>query len=125
MAKGGYALVEPSGPPAVVLVSTGSEVWVCVDAAAQLEAAGVATRVVSLPCWSLFADQPEAYRLQVLPDGVPTLSVEAAATFGWDRYADDSLGIDHFGASAPGSVVLEKFGFTAENVAARARALLE
>jgi transketolase len=122
---GGYVLVDPDGDPDIVLVATGSEVWVCVDAASRLRDAGVAARVVSLPCWELFALQDEAYRASVLPSGVPTLSVEAATTFGWDRYATDSLGIDHFGASAPGEVVLEKFGFTPENVAARARALLE
>ncbi len=81
--------------------------------------------MVSLPCWSLFDAQGGAYRDSVLPPGVPTLSVEAATTFGWARYADDSLGIDHFGASAPGDVVLEQFGFTADNVAARARALID
>jgi transketolase len=125
VARGGYVLHEPDGEAQVVLVATGSEVWVCVDAAVALAASGVAARVVSLPCWELFALQADDYRAGVLPPGVPTLSVEAATTFGWDRYADDSLGIDHFGASAPGPVVLEKFGFTAENVAARARALLE
>jgi len=79
---------------------------------------------VSLPCWELFGLQSDDYRASVLPDGVPTLSVEAGVTLGWARFADDSLGIDHFGASAPGEVVLEQFGFTAENVAARAAALL-
>ena len=125
VARGGYVLHDPEGAPQVVLVATGSEVWVCVDAAAALAEAGVGARVVSLPCWELFALQSDEYRASVLPPGLPTLSVEAATTFGWDRYADDSLGIDHFGASAPGAVVLEKFGFTADNVAARARALIE
>jgi transketolase len=125
VAKGGYVLHDPPQSPQVALVATGSEVWVCVDAATALAQAGVAARVVSLPCWELFALQSEEYRASVLPPGLPTLSVEAATTFGWDRYADDSLGIDHFGASAPGEVVLEKFGFTPDNVAARARALIE
>jgi transketolase len=126
VAKGGYVLRDPDGgPPDVVLVSTGSEVWVCVDAAEQLAASGVRARVVSLPSWELFAVQADAYRDEVLPPEVPTLSVEAGTTFGWDRYADDSLGIDHFGASAPGDLVLEKFGFTADNVAARATLLVE
>ena len=123
--RGGYVLHEPDGAdPEVVLVATGSEVWVCIDAATALAAEGVRARVVSLPSWDLFAAQPEAYRDQVLPRHLPALSVEAATTFGWDRYADDSLGIDHFGASAPGEVVLERFGFTPDNVAERARALL-
>ncbi len=125
VAKGGYVLSEPADGAEVVLVGTGSEVWVCVDAAARLTGEGIGARVVSLPSWDLFAAQPEDYRTSVLPARLPTLSVEAGITFGWDRYADDSLGIDHFGASAPGEVVLEKFGFTPDNVAARARALLE
>ena len=79
---------------------------------------------MSLPSWDRFEAQDEAYRSTVLPDGVPTLAVEAGVSFGWDRYADDSVGIDRFGASAPGDVVLEKFGFTADNVADRARTLI-
>jgi transketolase len=124
VSRGGYVLHEPDGAAQLTLVSTGSEVWVCIDAAARLADEGVRARVVSLPCWELFALQSDEYQRSVLPDDLPTLSVEAATTFGWDRYADDSLGIDHFGASAPGNVVLEKFGFTPENVAERARALL-
>ena len=80
---------------------------------------------MSVPSHELFSAQNPAYRDQVLPPGVPVLSVEAASTFGWERYADDSLGIDHFGASAPGDVVLREFGFDPVTVAARATALLE
>jgi transketolase len=80
--------------------------------------------VVSLPCWELFALQDDAYRDAVLPADVPTLSVEAASTFGWERYADASVGIDHFGASAPGEVVLREFGFDPVHIAARATELL-
>jgi transketolase len=80
--------------------------------------------VVSFPSWDLFAEQPEDYRASVFQAGVPVLSIEAGATLGWERYADDAIGIDHFGASAPGDVVMEKFGFTAEHVVERARALL-
>jgi transketolase len=124
--RGGYVLRDPTdGDPQVVLVATGSEVWVCLAAAESLTGAGTRVRVVSLPCWDLFEAQSEQYRQSVLPSAVPTLSVEAATTFGWSRWADDSLGIDHFGASAPGEVVLEQFGFTPENVAARARALVD
>jgi transketolase len=126
VARGGYVLREPEdGSAQVVLVATGSEVSVCVDAADALADDGVRARVVSLPCWSRFEAQPDDYRASVLPDGLPVLSVEAATTFGWSRWADDSLGIDHFGSSAPGNVVLEQFGFTPENVAARARALID
>jgi transketolase len=78
-----------------------------------------------MPSWELFAVQSDDYREQVLPADVPTLAVEAGATFGWERYADDVIGIDRFGASAPGPVAMEQLGFTAEHVAARARALVE
>lgn len=123
VAKGGYVLRDVDDP-AIVLVSTGSEVHVCVAAAETLGAAGVAARVVSLPSWDLFEAQPETYRRSVLPAEVPTLSVEAGVTYGWDRYADAMVGIDRFGASAPGEEVLERLGFTSENVAERAQALL-
>ena len=125
VARGGYAIVPGGDRPDVVLVSTGSEVHVCTEAAEQLDADGLTVRVVSLPSWDRFEAQDDAYRQQVLPSGVPRLAVEAGTPFGWDRYADDILGIDTFGASAPGGVVLDKLGFTAENVAARARALID
>ena len=124
--RGAYVLADPGdGPAQVILLATGSEVALCVDAARLLAEAGTRVRVVSLPSWELFADQGDTYRDEVLTPGVPVLSVEAASTFGWERYADDSLGIDHFGASAPGGVVLREFGFDPVNVAARATALLE
>jgi transketolase len=124
LARGAYALVDPDERPKIVLIGTGSEVSVCVDAAKELEAGGVPTRVVSMPCWELFEEQDEAYRDSVLPGDVPTLAVEAAASLGWDRWADESVSIDRFGASAPGKIVLQNLGYTAENVAARARALV-
>jgi transketolase len=140
VAKGGYVLAEVAAggagagagaagagagaAPQIVLIGTGSEVQLCLGAATALGEAGVAARVVSLPCWVWFEEQSEAYRAEVLPPGVPALSVEAGATFGWSRYADASIGLDHFGASAPGAVVMEKFGFTVENVVERAQALL-
>ena len=124
VAKGAYVLVDSDGPPQIVLVGTGSEVQLCVAAAATLAGSGVQAQVVSFPSWDHFEQQPEDYRATVFPPGVPVLSIEAGATFGWDRYADDSIGIDHFGASAPGDVAMEKFGFTADHVVERARALL-
>ena len=84
---------------------------------------GSRARVVSFPSWDLFASQPDGYRAEVLPPGVPRLAVEAASSFGWERYADATVGIDHFGASAPGEVALEEFGFTPRHVADRAAAL--
>jgi transketolase len=122
--RGAYTLVAEEGDGLdLVLIGTGSEVSLCVDALDLLD--GLSVRVVSMPSWELFAAQDDDYREQVLPADVPTLSVEAGATFGWERYADDSIGIDHFGASAPGPVAMEHFGFTPEHVAARARALVE
>jgi transketolase len=126
VAAGGYVLRDPAGgaTPGLVLVGTGSEVHVCLEAADLLDAEGLSVRVVSLPSWDLFAAGGAERRAAVLPPDVPTLAVEAAASFGWDRYADASVSIDHFGASAPGEQVLEEFGFTPEHVAERARQLV-
>jgi transketolase len=126
--KGGYVLSDPPGGPDtvdIILVGTGSEVQHCVAAAAALAEGPepLAARVVSLPCWEWFEAQDPSYRDEVLPPGVPVLSIEAGSTFGWERYADDSIGIDHFGASAPAATVMEQFGFTADHVVERARAL--
>ena len=94
-------------------------------AAADLLAAnGTPARVVSFPSWDLFAAQSDGYRSEVLPSGVPRLAVEAASPFGWERYADATVCIDHFGASAPGEVALEEFGFTPQHVATEATSLV-
>ncbi len=124
VARGAYVLRESEGEPQLVLIGTGSEVHVCLAAADRLASNGVRTRVVSFPSWDLFEAQPEGYRTEVLPSGVPRLAVEAATSFGWERYADASVSIDTFGASAPGDIALEEFGFTAENVVVQAQALL-
>ena len=124
LTHGAYTLVDPVEPPKLVLIGTGSEVSVCIDAAKDLQGGGIPTRVVSMPCWELFDEQDEAYRDSVLPGDVPKLAVEAAASFGWERWADESVSIDRFGASAPGKIVLEKLGYTAENVTVTARALV-
>jgi transketolase len=108
--KGGYVLSERPGARATI-VATGSEVALALEAQKQLEAEGIAVRVVSLPCWEAFEAQPESYREAVLPKGLPTLAVEAGASFGWERYADAVLGLDHFGASAPYPAVYENLGF--------------
>ncbi|MDP9074987.1 MAG: transketolase, partial [Actinomycetota bacterium] len=125
MAKGGYVLVSGGDDPDVVLVGTGSEVSVCVEAAKLLEADDIETRVVSLPSWDLFQLQGEEYQEEVLGFDTPVLSVEAAVSFGWARWADDWVSIDHFGTSAPGAQALAEFGYTPENVARRARELLD
>jgi transketolase len=124
VARGAYVLADPEGTPDIVLVGTGSEVQHCLGAAATLADSGVRARVVSFPSWDRFEQQDPAYRASVFLPGVPVLSIEAGSTFGWDRYADDAIGIDHYGASAPVAVVMEKFGFTPEHVVERARALL-
>ena len=120
----GGAVVRPVTDPRVVLIGTGSEVAVCVEAAERLPSDGIAACVVSLPSWDRFEAQTAAYRESVLPPGVPLLSVEAATTFGWTRWADASIGIDRFGASAPGSVALEKLGINVDHVVAQARGLV-
>ena len=97
---------------------------VALEAAGLLAEDGRKVQVVSLPCWDRFDAQDDDYRRSVLPPGVPTVSVEAGVTLGWDRYADASVGIDRFGASAPGSVVLRELGITPEHVAGVARRLL-
>jgi transketolase len=123
--RGAYTLADESRDHAdLVLIGTGSEVHLCIAAREQLEADGLSVRVVSMPSWELFAEQPDSYRDATLPPGIPTLAVEAGVSLGWDRYADDVVAIDHFGASAPGGVVLAEFGYTPDNVVARARALL-
>lgn len=127
--RGAYVLAEvgvgPDDLPDVVLVGTGSEVSVCVAAAELLAADGIAVRVVSMPCWEDFDDQDEEYQAEVLPAEVPTLAVEAGSTFGWDRWSDEAVGIDRFGASAPGAKVLDELGINPDNVAAVARGLLQ
>jgi transketolase len=106
------------------IVATGGEVWVAVAAREQLAKEGTNVRVVSMPSWELFEIQPQSYQDEVLPPDMATLSVEAGISLGWAKYADDHVAIDRFGASAPGTEVLERFGFTADNVAKAVRELL-
>ncbi len=127
--RGGYICMEGStASPSIVLIATGSEVSTAIDARALLEAEGISTRVVSLPCREVFEAQPKEYRDAVIPPAVKArVSVEAAASFGWERYVGDAgacVALDHFGASAPGDRIFAEFGFTAENVASTARAVL-
>src|SRR4029077_7603231 len=122
--KGGYVLSE-SGPggPSVVLIATGSEVSLALEAQATLSGRGIRARVVSLPSWQLFDEQPRTYRDSVLPAGIPRVSIEAGSTLGWERYVGtdgESLGVDRFGASAPGPVVLKELGITTDRLVAAA-----
>jgi transketolase len=126
--RGGYILKEASSSPAAILIATGSEVHLALGAAERLEAEGVATRVVSLPCFRLFDEQPDDYRDEVLPPEVTArVSVEAGSPFGWERYVGTAgaiVGLDRFGASAPAPVVLEQLGFTVDHVVETARGVL-
>jgi transketolase len=130
VAQGAYVLSDAEGgDPEVILIGTGSEVALCADAAKRLaDDYNVRVRVVSMPSWDRFQAQDRAYRDDVLPPTIRTrVTVEAAATFGWERWAGTdgaTIGIDRFGASAPGDTNLKKFGFTVENVAATALRLL-
>ena len=121
----GAAVLRAPSDARITLLATGSEVHLVLAAAELLAATGVSARVVSMPSWDRFALQDRSYRDSVLPPSVPTLSVEAATTFGWERYADECIGIDRFGASAPGPVVLDKLGINVDHVVARATALLQ
>ncbi len=121
--RGAYTLAD-CPEPEVILVGTGSEVSVCADAAVALGDQGIAARVVSMPCWELYAAQSPDYQNGVLLPDVPKLSVEAGVTLGWERWVDLPVGIDRFGASAPGSVVLDKLGMNPANVAACAASLV-
>ncbi|HWE87179.1 MAG TPA: transketolase [Terracidiphilus sp.] len=127
VSKGAYVL-EDAENLQVILIGTGSEVWTCVDGKKQLEADGIRARVVSMPSWEIFDEQAAEYKASVLPAGVPKLAVEAGSPLGWWKYVGsdgDIIGLDRFGASAPGPIVLEKLGFTGANVAERAKKLVK
>ncbi len=127
--RGAYVLSDPDWmSPEVVLIATGSEVHLALEAKARLADQGVAARVVSMPSWELFDAQPAEYRHSVLPPELPKLAIEAGSTLAWARYVSEdgaALGIDHFGASAPYQTIYREYGFTAENIAARALDLLQ
>ncbi|HVR29171.1 MAG TPA: transketolase [Thermoanaerobaculia bacterium] len=128
VARGGYVARHASGEPAAILIATGSEVSLALEAQALLERDGIPVRVVSLPSWELFARQPASYREEVLPSQLRRrLAIEAASPFGWERWVGDHgavLGQGEYGASAPYQDLARHFGFTPENVVARVRALL-
>ena len=127
VSKGGYVL-EDAANPKLILIATGSEVSLCVDAAKKLNEEGISARVVSLPSWRIFEEQSAEYKASVLPAGVPKLAVEAGAPLGWWKYVGqdgDVIGLERFGASAPGPKVMADLGFTADNVAARAKKLVK
>jgi transketolase len=130
LAKGAYVLSEAAGgPPQVILIATGSEVSLAVAAQESLAANGIRARVVSMPCWELFAEQSADYRDAVLPrDVTARVAIEAGVTLGWHRWVGDRgvvIGLDRFGASGPGGVLAKQFGFTAENIVRAATGLVK
>ncbi|NUR78605.1 MAG: transketolase [Thermoleophilia bacterium] len=129
VARGAYTLWESSSSPDLILIATGTEVGLALQAGRRLAGDGTAVRVVSMPCWELFEQQPHDYRDEVLPPDVGArLSIEPGVELGWKRWVGDrgdSISLEHFGASAPGATVLEQFGYNVDNVVARAAALLE
>jgi transketolase len=115
-------------PPDITLIATGSEVQLALAAREKLEAEGVRARVVSMPCWNLFDAQPVEYKEAVLPPDVPMLAVEAGVSLGWRPYVGPgiaTIGVDRFGASAPGETVMREYGFTVEHVVRRALAVVK
>jgi transketolase len=129
VSRGGYILADAANgvPPEIALIATGSEVHLALAARDQLARGGVRARMVSLPSWNLFEEQPARYRDSVLPSGIPMLAIEAGTPLGWKPYAGagiEVVGVNGFGASAPGDTILKEYGFTVENVCLRAETLL-
>jgi transketolase len=127
---GGYILADsPAGDrPEIILIATGSEVHLALEGRDRLATEGVKARVVSMPSTNLFASQPDDYREKVLPTGLPLLVIEAGSSLGWRSYVGPQnavIGVDTFGASAPGSVVMQHYGFTVENVCKQAHTVLD
>lgn len=125
--KGAYVLDAGQGKAKAVIIATGSEVHLALEAQAKLAEEGICVSVVSMPSWDMFEMQSEEYKKSVLPEGLPKVAVEAGVTLGWSRYTgseDNVIGINKFGASAPGGTVMKEYGFTAENVATKVKSLL-
>lgn len=125
--KGAYVLDAGQCEAKAVIIATGSEVHLALEAQAKLAEEGICVSVVSMPSWDMFEMQSEEYKKSVLPEGLPKVAVEAGVTLGWSRYTgseDNVIGINKFGASAPGGTVMKEYGFTAENVAAKVKSLL-
>jgi transketolase len=126
--RGAYIVEQGGDSPDLLIVGTGAELWPAIRAAEELKKDGISVRVVSMPSVRLFEEQPESYQASIFPDHLPKLAIEAGATVGWWKYVGrhgDVIGLDRFGASAPGATALENLGFGTDSVIARARALLE
>jgi len=125
VAKGAYVISDSQKTPQIILLGTGSETSLCVEAAKQLTTSGVSVRVVSMPCWKLFNEQSLEYRKSVLIPKVPVLAVEALSTTGWAEFSHAVIGMTTFGESGPGPKVFEKFGFTPKNIVDKATIMLK
>lgn len=123
-AQRGAYVVSPVENPQGIIAATGAEVWIALEAQKELAAKNISVNVVSFPSWEAFDQQSAEYQKEVFPEGVPILAVEAGVTFGWERYADDVIGIDRFGASGPAGALFEAFGFTGDHVAEQMELLL-
>jgi transketolase len=128
VSKGAYILEKGGDSPDLLIVATGAEVWAALSAAAELGKDGLAVRVVSMPSWRIFEEQSDEYKASIFPDHLPKLAVEAGAPEGWWKYVGrhgDVIGLERFGASAPGPIALEKLGFSPASIAKRGKALVE
>jgi transketolase len=126
--KGAYILQDGGASPDVLIVATGAEVWPVLDAAAALKKEGISARVVSMPSFRIFEEQPDAYKQQIFPDHLPKLAVEAGAPMSWYKYVGrhgDVIGLERFGASSLGAVALQELGYSVDNITKRAKQLLE
>jgi transketolase len=127
--QGGYILADCSGKkPDVVIIATGSEVHLALECQEKLSQEKIETRVVSLPCWNLFESQSNEYKSSVIPEEVPLLFIEAGETLGWHSYLNSSanvIGVDRYGASAPGKKVMEEYGFSVNNVCEKVHSILK
>jgi transketolase len=126
--KGAYSMTPDVTKADVILIGTGSEVTTCLKAADELKAAGITAKVVSMPSFKIYDEQPEAYKTALLPEATPKISLEAGATMGWYKYVGHNgavIGIDRFGASAPGPIAMEKLGISVANVVAHAKKLVK
>ena len=127
--RGAYILADSDGKPEIIFIATGSEIHLALLTYERLLNEGIKVRIVSMPSWELFEQQSEDYRKEVLPPDITArISIEAGSTHGWHKYIGlygEAIGIDHFGASAPGEMLLKEFGFTSENIVSKAKKLLQ
>ena len=126
--KGAYSVTPAVTAAEIILIATGSEVSTCLEAAAKLKELGVTAKVVSMPSFKIYDEQSDVYKAELLPEGTPKISLEAGATMGWWKYVGHTgavIGIDRFGASAPGPLVMEKLGISVSNVVDHAKKLLK